>query len=379
METIKRVCIFGDYVADVLCENKVIGGAELQMALLAKGLSDHGIHVVIVDPMRERDIDVQCNLSVKGFPNWNRGIRGIRLFTHRIPRLMRVFREVKADVYYVRGPAFFSLIPLLFAKIRRVAFAFATAHDSDLMGFSERYTSFYKHNGSLWDWISTFIPNELATTLLVRLSDVVFVQHEQQQTLAQRRGRKAILLKNIVADDLFHVPTNGDRRNITIIGALSARKSLRVLVPVVAKLSDITFEFIGEAEGCEGLGIKRDLMKYPNVILWGSLDHQRTIAKLATAKALLSTSQMEGFPNVFLEAWALGTPVISLYFDPAGILKSQNLGYICDGNLELMEQLLQREHYDILPDRARDYVRQHHSAESALGVFQRIAVNKERL
>ena len=75
MKSINKVCIFGNHVADILCNNIIRGGAELQMALLAKALAAKDIRVVVVDLMAERDIQPRSNLSIKGFPNWNRGIR----------------------------------------------------------------------------------------------------------------------------------------------------------------------------------------------------------------------------------------------------------------------------------------------------------------
>lgn len=43
---------------------------------------------------------------------------------------------------------------------------------------------------------------------------------------------------------------------------------------------------------------------------------------------------MEGFPNVFIEAWACGIPVLSLYVDPGSIIERENLGVIVRGDKE---------------------------------------------
>jgi glycosyltransferase involved in cell wall biosynthesis len=45
---------------------------------------------------------------------------------------------------------------------------------------------------------------------------------------------------------------------------------------------------------------------------------------------------MEGFPNIFIEAWACGIPVLSLSFDPGGVIKREELGYVADGSIDNM-------------------------------------------
>ena len=49
---------------------------------------------------------------------------------------------------------------------------------------------------------------------------------------------------------------------------------------------------------------------------------------ISKSDALISTSEAEGFPNVFIESWYLGKPVISLHVDPSDIIKSNNLGIL---------------------------------------------------
>ena len=46
---------------------------------------------------------------------------------------------------------------------------------------------------------------------------------------------------------------------------------------------------------------------------------------------------MEGLPLTFLEAIARKTPVVSLSVDPDGMLGEHQCGFVCDGNMEVLE------------------------------------------
>jgi glycosyltransferase involved in cell wall biosynthesis len=67
--------------------------------------------------------------------------------------------------------------------------------------------------------------------------------------------------------------------------------------------------------------------------LLGELSHQRTLVEISDSKALISTSPMEGFPNVFIEAWACGIPVYSLKVDPGSVIEKEGLGIIAHGDI----------------------------------------------
>jgi glycosyltransferase involved in cell wall biosynthesis len=367
----QKICIFGSQVASAL-QGNTIGGAELQMAMLAKVLAGHGVKVVVIDRETNESYQIADNIRIEGIPGWYKGIRGLRFITHRVPNFIHCLRKTEASVFYVRGCSYLFLIPLYVAKRFRAKFVLAISHDSELWRFPERHKVFYKNNSSFWDWISTNLPNELAIFLLIRFCDILLVQHEYQAKLAQGRGKKIILLPNMIDGEVEKVKNDGIRKNVVIVGALSNRKGLNILIPIIKTLQQIVFEFVGEAEDIEGSRIKKELKECPNVILNGWLDRKHTLNKIACAKVLLNTSKMEGFPNAFIEAWALRTPVISLYVDPGGLIKTHQLGYVCDGNIQKLESLLQKESYGLDLERIQKYIVERHSAQHTMNVFEDI-------
>ena len=59
-----------------------------------------------------------------------------------------------------------------------------------------------------------------------------------------------------------------------------------------------------------------------NLEVLGQLPHEQLLSLIDRAVAVVSTSAAEGMPNVFLEAWARGVPVLSLDYDPDGRIES---------------------------------------------------------
>ncbi|MEZ6083559.1 MAG: glycosyltransferase [Phycisphaerae bacterium] len=67
------------------------------------------------------------------------------------------------------------------------------------------------------------------------------------------------------------------------------------------------------------------LKTIPNVKVWGGIERAKVGELYRNAACLCSTSDFEGFPNTFLEAWSLGIPLVTT-FDPDGLVASKNLG-----------------------------------------------------
>ena len=69
---------------------------------------------------------------------------------------------------------------------------------------------------------------------------------------------------------------------------------------------------------------------------------EQTLKVIGDASLLLSTSDGEGFPSVFLEAWAAGTPVVSIQIDPDHKIRDGELGVVAgtvDGAVDAVRSL----------------------------------------
>ncbi len=362
---LQRVCIYGEEVAGAL-EGNVVGGAELQTALLARSLAQEGYNVTVIDPRAPADAATADGVRVRTVPGWDRGTRGMRMFTRRIPALLRICRAVDPGVLYMRGFSFLFMVLLLFARASGALTVLALASDMDVAGFRKRYNSFYRRNASLRRWITEIIPNHLTGWLTLRWADVVLYQHPGQADLLPRPGTQ---LSNIVPDDLFRLEPAPSRANILMVGLLAAHKGIRELLPVIRHLPDLTFEFVGAPSGREGRSIEEKLRQCPNVVLHGPLRRTETLRKISAADVLLNVSPAEGFPNTFLEAWALGTPVLSLWVDPAGVIAAHGLGLVCGGSMDALVQALRSGSYRVEAASLARYVRTHHSMAAAAELF----------
>ena len=82
---------------------------------------------------------------------------------------------------------------------------------------------------------------------------------------------------------------------------------------------------------------------------------------IADAALLLSTSDSEGFPNTFVQAWSSGTPVVSLKIDPDRVIEGLGLGTVSenvDRAIEDITALIESTHRrEEIAKRARQCVR----------------------
>ena len=71
--------------------------------------------------------------------------------------------------------------------------------------------------------------------------------------------------------------------------------------------------------------MKRTARTVPNLTFHGKVPYLEIGRLFDRARLLANTSEIEGFPNTFLQAWVRGVPVVTM-FDPDGLVARESLG-----------------------------------------------------
>lgn len=378
-----KICFWGN-VAGALT-GKTTGGGELQIAFIARALAAAGHEVVIVDYSIKEEFTTPDEIKVFPIKRWHQGPRVLRTLTHRLPGLHATLLEQNADVYYCRIRDFRHIIPFRVSRKLRSKFVLHMAADLDATGFKERLKNFYFDKpATLW-WFFSGMLIEFTYPYLLKNADLVLVQHAGQKEILARRNIESEIFYNII--DMTDIPDfhNSVREDFIYVGWLDKRKGFPDFFDIVERSPQHTFKIVGPPRDKVAEGLVEKLKTFPNVKLSGKLSHRRTIMEIANSKALISTSPMEGFPNVFIEAWACGIPVYSLKVDPGSVIEKEGLGVMAHGNPEVIIKAMDNHRNSLeFAEKARTYIETHHSmnprkVEEVNRIFTEIKYGKERI
>lgn len=356
-----KICFWGK-ISDALL-GRTSGGGELQIALLAKALTKLRHEVVVVDLDIEEGFVTSEGIEVVPVNGYNRGMKMFRTFTHRLPALYSTFVAVKADVYYCRIREYRHILVYMAARKVKAKFILSLASDLDILSVGKRWKHFYSSNvKDLWG-VFNGIMGEFVYPFLLRHADLVLVQHEGQQKILTAKGISLRVFYNLIdTDDLKWTKEDGNDPVFVYVGSLDKRKGFEDFFELVRRTPEHTYKVIGKVRDKTGIRLYDRLKDFSNVRLMGMLSHSDTMGEISRARALISTSPMEGFPNIFIEAWGCGVPVLSLYVDPGDVIKREGLGYVACGSLkrliEIMSDLRDDEEYR---HHSRSYVLTHYA------------------
>jgi len=322
-----RVCFHAGYLYPLFTGGRIpmVGGAETQQALLARGLARRGFEVsaVVYDygqPPSERLEGITFHRTHRP----HGGVPVLRFFHPRLTRTVAALRRADAEVYYVRGAGLPAGIAWDVARARRAGLVLGTAHDGDARGSLDLLAS----PRDRW-WYRRAL----------RGADRVIAQTAlQQSTYREELGRESVVIPNAVTLPPRAVDAGGagavvwlgtykpSKRPEWVIAAARANPSVRFVMcglPPVPPDPQAAWEAVQAAA--------RELR---NLEVRGFLPHERRGELFETGALFLHTSGAEGFPNTLLEAWACGLPSIAAV-DPDGLAAAGGFGQVVRSEAEM--------------------------------------------
>jgi len=363
--------IFYESVEDSADEDGGAGGAELQTALLAREMAVRGFRVAhIVYPLERNPTTVHDSLEVV-----ERGAGVARRRRSRLGRALgklvdavhiwRALAAADARAYLFRtglsGGSVGFVTGALFTLLHRRRLVFAASSDLDFV--------FGRDDRPWW--------TEAVYKLALKRASPMVVQSRRQGELAAQ----VVDSSKIDVIPSFAEPGN-ERRNVKAdVGFVWAGRLVEYKLPLrylqlAESVPEARFRMFAIRTGETPQALRKQLAEeaaqVPNLALGPGQSRERLLEFVAKSTAVVVTSRHEGMPNLFLEAWARGTPVLSLHFDPDGVIAAEALGICAGGSWSLFvagarrlwgDERLRRE----LGERGRAYVRRVHSVEAVAG------------
>jgi glycosyltransferase involved in cell wall biosynthesis len=219
-------------------------------------------------------------------------------------------------------------------------------------------------------------------------ADNIFVQNTGQLFMLHPRLRsKACTLPKVCILPSAVKPHSQRQEYVAWVAMLRQHKRPDVLIDIARRAPDIQFIVCGgptdyQTPAGYSMRMVETLTKLPNVDYRGRVGPDEAMEVIADAALLLCTSDEEGFPNTFMQAWASGTPVVTLKVDPDSIIEKMALGAVsktvdvalADINA-LMASPDRREEIAL---RARRYISENHNQAAVIEIFTNALCNGRR-
>jgi glycosyltransferase involved in cell wall biosynthesis len=360
-----KVCLVGHSAAGFSAGS--VGGSERQSALLARELAARGHEVTYVVTGLAGGDRVACGVHVRAGWDPARGRRFVRAVSYRYPRLYRLLREERADVYYARGAGFYTPFVVRAALDQHAVSVLALASDRDL--YPSTSSILFGLSGSPLSPLAARLGHSVYRRWALPNATWIAVQNREQAAACMTLRLRNVTIPNIVLSPPDALLDTAPERDVIWAGNVREgrrSKGLEELTQLAARLPDVTFTVAGTLDSrSEGTTIE-SLRRLANVDVVGPLSHEETQMQIARHRLVINTSPSEGFSNVMLEGWSLGRPSVTLSVNPSGLLTDGYLGMCADGDLEEMTaavgSLVQDDQArGAMAARCREYVASTHS------------------
>ena len=338
------------------------GGAELQQALLATALARRGwpVSMVVFDQGQPEGATWEGVRTIRAYRP-DEGMPVLRFLYPRWTKLQSALRRADADIYYTSCAGAHLGQTVLFAhrRGRKVVFRVASNSDCDPRKLLVRYRR-----------------DRLLYRYGLARADLVLAQTAQQQ----RALRQNFARDSHIAPSLFEPAERSrplEERDIDAlwVGHIRSFKRPDVLLEMARRLPRLRFHMVGgRMPGSEQLfdAVRSEARALGNVTFHGAVPYLEARSLYERARLFVSTSDIEGFPNTYLQAWSHGTPVVA-FLDPDGLLErhamgraARTVGDMCAAIAALSGDPAQWRQASV---RARDYMQRHRDEGKVLGPY----------
>lgn len=366
-----RICIVAHFAFGAMSGGASghVGGVERQTTMLASWLSRNGYDVSLLTWDEGQDDGLILDgVRIIKMCRRDDGIPGLRFFYPRWTSLIRALKQADADVYYQNCAEYVTGQVAIWCRMHKRRFVYSVASDPDcdpelpaMKTLRERIL--YRYG--------------------LRHADRVIVQTRKQQRMLQDGFG--------IVSNVLPMPCPGPvgseykppleptphAARVLWVGRIVPLKRPDWLIKLADLLPQVTFDLVGGPDTdrpfCES--ILDQARRRKNIVVHGAVSRDRIANLYRQATMMCCTSEYEGFPNTFLEAWSHGVPVISTV-DPDGVISAGKMGDLAHSIDEFRSRIQKLVDDPALwrrcSENARTYYLQNNSLNVAMSRFRKV-------
>jgi len=323
------VCIVGLKCWDLITgaeSPKYLGGIESDLVTLARLLASEGLRVALIvyDEGQPAVVDVD-GISVCRCFSESAGLPLLRFLIPRATGILRTISRVRSRYVLQMGAGVETGWSAIATKwlARGRKFLFLVGSDTDCMASLPRIDK---------------LRERVVYRIGLKLADRVVAQTDAQAALLKSEfdiSAAILRLPNTFRSEMSSSseqnisppPRNESGFRILWVGRTDANKRPHWMLELASAYPEHRIDIVGAANIDDSYSrqFREDAARFDNVALHGKVPRGELARLYGSADVLCCTSEFEGFPTTFLEAWSYGLPTVSTV-DPGQYLSRYKAG-----------------------------------------------------
>lgn len=212
-------------------------------------------------------------------------------------------------------------------------------------------------------------------------ADVVICQNKNQADLLfTRYGRRGYVVPSLCPFEITSGLEQGSRKYVFWIARVDNWKQPEMFIRLASRIPDQSFIMVAVASQVNPSqleSIQKAAQAVPNLKVLPAIPLHETATFFREAAVFVNTSKAEGFPNTYLQAAASGTPIVSWSVNPDNMLDRYEMGLCAqedEGRFEQAVRLLCRDSMlrVRMGNNGLEYVRQRHGPDAVAQTYLRL-------
>ena len=314
------------------------GGSELQAYYIARELIQRGweIHYIREHNDRSGKELIIDGIILHALPVRDNHFRLLNIFY-----LKKIMEKIKADVWYCRATTNYTA-PVTWTACK-IGGRVIWASSSDAQVTKKLFKREVKNPLKKIIFSIFKLANRSLFSISLKYTDHIILQSNiQNKKLRLNHNRNGIVIPN--AHPIPDYSDKNRKKIILWIGRLHELKQPEIFIDIAKrfKFQDYRFIMAGRPMNNRIITLKEifeAVENLPDFDYLGEIDSVKIHDLMQKSMLLVSTSEHEGFPNTFIEAWLRGVPVVSLKVDPDSYLKKFNMGKVSENREQMCRDI----------------------------------------